>query len=249
MVQLAQYVKEIIERLAAFLKQRELKGITKIFFRNGRLILELLLYKCKIDITYSVLTEGLSTQVIVITATAGGTTGFIVSWLSAGATIIAPPVLISFLFIRSFVQQLINEADYLKFKQYLERALNDDELRETLRTYFMKGEPPSYNTIQMGNFDSENSPPIHNPESEQTLAEFIKSRIKEELGLIENPTEDQLYEIVHRKRRKKKSKSKTVLFSDFINRFENNLGNLSNPDEILDAEIMNKSLEIKVKNE
>ena len=56
-----------IKGLAMFLKQRELKGIAKIFFKSGRLILELILFKCHINITYSLLTEGVSTQVIVLT--------------------------------------------------------------------------------------------------------------------------------------------------------------------------------------
>ncbi len=65
-LKLADEIKRLVERLARFLKERELKGVARIFFKNGRLLLELLLYKCKIDITYSLLTEGLSTQVIII---------------------------------------------------------------------------------------------------------------------------------------------------------------------------------------
>ena len=72
---MAQEIKGIVERLARFLKERELKGVARIFFKSGRLLLELILYKCRNDITYSMLTEGLSTQVIVITATAGGAAG------------------------------------------------------------------------------------------------------------------------------------------------------------------------------
>jgi len=62
-----------------FLKRKELKGILKIFFRNGRLILELILYKCDINMSYAVLDEGLSIQVIVFTSTVGGATGFTLS--------------------------------------------------------------------------------------------------------------------------------------------------------------------------
>ena len=51
-------IKGLVERLASFLKKCELKGVAKIFFKNGRLLLELILYKCQIDITYVVLTEG-----------------------------------------------------------------------------------------------------------------------------------------------------------------------------------------------
>ena len=49
----AQEIKGLIERLARFLKERELKGIAKIFFENSRFFLELFLYKCRIDITDS----------------------------------------------------------------------------------------------------------------------------------------------------------------------------------------------------
>jgi hypothetical protein len=39
---LAQEIKELVERLACFLKERELQGVARIFFRNGRLFLDLL---------------------------------------------------------------------------------------------------------------------------------------------------------------------------------------------------------------
>lgn len=92
---LAHNIKNLVERLAVFLKQRELKGIAQIFFKNGRLILKLILYKCNISINYPIISEGLSAQVIVITATVGGTSGFILSWFSVGAILVSPPVLIS----------------------------------------------------------------------------------------------------------------------------------------------------------
>jgi hypothetical protein len=76
---LAQQIKAIVERLTTYLKEKELKGILNIFFKGGKLILELILYKCRIGITYSILTEGLSTQVIVITSTLGGAAGFAIS--------------------------------------------------------------------------------------------------------------------------------------------------------------------------
>ena len=40
---LAQEIKGLIERLAVFLKERELKGVARIFFKNGKLLLELIL--------------------------------------------------------------------------------------------------------------------------------------------------------------------------------------------------------------
>ena len=49
---LAQDIKGLVERLACFLKERELKGVAKIFFKNDRLLLKLILYKCRIDIFF-----------------------------------------------------------------------------------------------------------------------------------------------------------------------------------------------------
>lgn len=57
---LAQEIKELVEWLTRFLKEQELKRTAKIFFANGRLLLELILHKRSIDITYSLLTEALN---------------------------------------------------------------------------------------------------------------------------------------------------------------------------------------------
>jgi hypothetical protein len=40
---LAEEIKGLVERLASFLKERELKGMVRIFFKAGKLILELIL--------------------------------------------------------------------------------------------------------------------------------------------------------------------------------------------------------------
>lgn len=144
---LAQEIKGFVERLACFLKRRELKGVAKIFFKNGRLLLELFLYKCKIDISYLVLTEGLSTQVIVITVTAGGAAGFPLSWFLAGASVITPPLLFLIFSIRSLVQQIRNWRDFLKFKTLVNKMLEDDELKKTIRASFVEKEIPTATRI------------------------------------------------------------------------------------------------------
>ena len=245
---LADDIKVLVERLARFLKERELKGVAKIFFKNGRLLLELILYTCRIDITYSLLTEGLSTQVIVITATAGGTAGFIISWFSAGAGLVAPPVLISILSIRSVIQQVINQRDYSKFKDLVNKMLEDDELKQTLRAVFVDNEVPATTRIEMKPWDSEKNPlPEFNFDSvhsEQTFEEFIKAKIKDDFGLVENPTSEQLEEIIHNKKIRKKAK--TVNFKDFIKEIA------EDSDDIIDAEIIEQTKEaikIKIENE
>lgn len=242
--QLAQGIKGLVERLACFLKERELKGITGIFFKNGRLLLEFILYRCKIDLTYSLLTEGLSTQVIVITATAGGATGFIHSWFSAGASLIAPPVLISILLTRSVTQQVVNQIDYSKFKKLVNKMLEDDELKQTIRTFLFEGEVPTTSGIEMTSWDSDkNTLPEFNFNSDQTFEELIQARAKEELGLVENSTLEQLEKIIHTRKIRKRPKLKTVYFKNFINQI------IEDPDNIIDAEIVKKAIKVKVKNE
>ena len=91
-------------------------------------------------------------------------------------------------------------------------------------------------------WDSDKNPlPEFNFDSDQTFEEFIKARMKEELGLVENPTPEQLEEIIHN--RKIRNKGKTVYFKDFIKEIA------EDPDDIIDAEIVKEAIKVKVKNE
>ena len=255
---LAQEIKKMVERLARFLKERELKGILKIFFKSGRLILELILVKCNINLTYFIFKEGLNVQIIVITATVGGAAGFTISWLSAGASLVFPPLLISGLLLRSFTQQLLNQREYSKFKKLVTKLLEDDELKETIRAVFMESEiegiTPSSEGLEMKPRDfDKNLIPKHDFDSKsgEDLKKLIKKRMEEELGLVENPTEIQLEEIIHKKVNRK-PKGKTVFFPDFINEIPSEGADLSNSnliDDIIDAEILEEPIRIKLDNE
>lgn len=83
---------------------------------------------------------------------------------------------------------------------------------------------------------------------EQTLEQFTKERMKEELGLVKDFTPEQLEEIIHNrqfKQLKNKPKGKTLYFKDFIKQIA------EDPDDsdIIDAEIIKKAIKIKVENE
>ena len=239
---LAQQIKGIVERLASFLKERELKGIANIFLKNGKLILELILYKCNIDITYPILTEGLSTQVIVLTSTLGGAVGFTLSWFSVGAILVSPPLLISVLLLRSATQQILNQRDYLNFKKMINKMLDDDELKKTIRAFFIEGEDQTLvsGALTMKPVDLNENFELDfkfNSEPDENLEEFIKARMKEELGLIENPTQAQLKEIIDRKV-KRKTKGKTILFGEFIDEIGADLPD----DDFIDAEIIRRNI-------
>jgi hypothetical protein len=45
-LKLSEKIRTVVEQLAKFLKERELKGVARIFFKNVRLLLELILCKC-----------------------------------------------------------------------------------------------------------------------------------------------------------------------------------------------------------
>lgn len=72
----------------------------------------------------------------------------------------------------------------------------------------------------MGPSDLDQNPTLKydfSGKSSEELDEFIKEKINEEFGLVENPTETQLEEIIQKKvTRKRKPKGKTVYFRDFI---------------------------------
>jgi len=251
-LKMAQQIQQMVERLAAFLKRKELKGILKIFFRHGRLILEFILHNCNINMSYAVLTEELNTQVIIITATIGGAAGFTLSWFSAGVTLIAPPLLISTLLLRSLTQQILNQREYLKFKKMFNKILDSGDLKETLSAFFLESEGPvsSSNRIEMRPPDLDKNPTLKydfNRKSSEELDEWIKKRVKEEFGLVENPTETQLEEIIQKKV-PRKPKGKTIYFRDFIKEIPDSNESISDLD-IIDAEIIEEPIWVRIDNE
>lgn len=65
----------------------------------------------------------------------------IVITLAAGsaAGLVAEPVLISMLLIRSVTQQIVNQKDYSKFKKLVNQMLENDELKQTVQAFFIEG--------------------------------------------------------------------------------------------------------------
>jgi len=218
------------------------------------LILELILYKCRINISYAFLTEGVSTQVIVFTATAGGAAGFTLSWFTAGAVLVAPPLLVTTLLLRSFTQQMLNQMEYSKFKKMVNQMLDDDDLKETLRAVLLEGEGPatSSSRIKMGPSDLNQNPALKHACERLGICEDTPHfsgelnvgsesvDILDGAGLIENPTETQLEQIIKEKV-KRKPKGKTVYFRDLIDEIPDYDAGISDSD-IIDAEIIEEPI-------
>jgi len=125
---------------------------------------------------------------------------------------------------------------------------NDDDLKETLRVFFLEGEGPasSSSRIEMGPPDLDKHPILKynfSEKSSKNLGEFIKEQVRKEFGLVENPTEAQLEKII-----KIKPKGKIVYFRDFINEIPDYDVDISDSD-IIDAEIFEEPIRIKTENE
>lgn len=249
---LAASIKVMIERLAFFLKQKELKGFLKIFYKSGELILDLILYKCRIDITYVIVSEGLNTRLIIMTMTTGGTVGFTLSWLSAGIALIMPPVLTSLLFLRSLCQNFSNQKEFSKFKKFLSKVAEDSEMKKVLKIIFSEDVSPTSDSgrIKMKPFvfNKDLVPQYdYNLQLDQSFnKEFIKDEIKKSFGLIENPNEIQIKKIIRDKIRVPK-KGKTVLFRDIIDKLPYESADLSDSN-LIDAEILEQVIRIKSDN-
>jgi hypothetical protein len=238
LVKLASDIQNFVENLTSFLKKKELQGVGKFFFRGGRVMLELILINCNVKFDYAIIKDGLKIQVAVITIVAGGAIGFISLWLDVGSILTSPLLLVAILGMRSVHQQILNFKDFLQFEKILADILQNEGVTKTVRITYIENESPvagkltmeqmPLNTESVGQYD-------FNMKSEEQLDEFVKNAMKDQLGLIENPNDQQFQEILQRKVIRKK-KGKTVNFSDFLGDDGVDFSNL----DIVDAEILFK---------
>jgi len=167
------------------------------------------------------------------------------SWLSAGAMLLTSPLLISVLFLRSVAHQVQNIKDYKRFKTFIDRYLKETEIGDRFTATFVDDIPSNTSPLipmESLNENTRSGAIKYNFDEqlpEESFDEFIKRLVKENFGLIENPTEDQLTEIIHRK---PKPIGKTVKFSDFIASTDSNDGEFS----IIDAEVLDKNNLLKI---
>lgn len=261
---LAQAIQKFVERLAQYLKEREMRGLLRIFFKGSRLVLELILMKCQIDMSYQILSKGLSTQVIVITSTVGGATGFTIAWFSAGASLVFPPLLISALLVRSFTQQILHQREYLRFKEMINKLLEDEKIKGTLRAYFTEGESELVNPrlweLEMKPLDLDLDTLLKHDFESKSGEEFIKAYLESEYGLVENPTDSQLEEIIREKvTSKPRPRAKSTNLQELKEKLSKSKGaDFSNTDDdifedildnIIDAEIVEEPIRIKLEKD
>jgi hypothetical protein len=156
--------------------------------------------------------------------------------------LVSTPLLIAVLLLRGVTQQILNQRDYLDFKKMVNKMLDDDELKETIRAFFIErqGQTPISGGLKIKPVDSNKNLELDfkfNSEPDENLEEFIKTRMKEELGIIENPTESEFKEIIAAEV-KKKPKEKRILFGQFIDEIGVDLPN----DDFIDPEIIRRNI-------
>jgi hypothetical protein len=127
--QLAEKIERIAFRLAYFLRNRELRAkFLKIIFTKGRLVLQLVLSVCNIDLYY-LYQEPLSQEFMVAMCITGSATGFICSWFSVATILVTPPAAVLAFFLRSLCQQTLHNVAY---KQFVEKFLTDKNFEEKI---------------------------------------------------------------------------------------------------------------------
>jgi len=232
---LAQEIEKLVTRLAAYLKRRELRGILKIFFKNGRLILELILVQCNINLSYATVGEGLKVQVIVFTSLAGGATGFTIGWITAGATLVSVLFLATLLFAKSLQQQWLNVQDYRRLKEQMKRLLEDPELQQTLIGFFETNinPPMTSGKLEMELLENSKNLPHNLPNSAEDLDALIKAQMENQFGLVENPTDAQLQQFLDQAGQRQNPKPFDL--EELLNKFSSEFSEVdSSADDLLD---------------
>jgi hypothetical protein len=249
--QLADRAKDIIMQLAVFLKKRELQGkILKFIFGHCRLILQFILSIYKIDLQFIVL-DPPSLEIVAIACCTGGATGFVVSWLSAATTLMAPPTLLALLVVRSLGQQIRFNREYAKFIKTTGMLLKDKNFQEGIKSIIIDAQKKldNFDSIKLGHLNWNRNPEI------QIAAE--------QLGIFENPplvtgqfTPDTLdpglnkilekFGLSKKLITKSPVKGKTINFRDFIKEIVD--GHEKSGLDFIDAEILQEPIQIRIRD-
>jgi hypothetical protein len=249
---LASQIQDLVLELAGYMKKRALQGTLKIIFSHGTLILELILKQCGIHLDYDFMwiKNQSSTQVIVFAIVSGGSAGFTVSWLSAGASLITPVLLLTTFILRSTGQQILHNIDFAKFKETLINLMENEKVRDTIDITFQDDPDIPVSSIQM----SPNQP----REKAQRLAEQLGITENEEMQFstgeldfdgdfnvvkqegskeLELPNNNNPINTRSKFKDRKIRRAKTVHYSDFVRE----LDEMDN-DNFIDAEILQKHM-------
>lgn len=208
MFKIATKIKQQIEILLSFMKKQELKGILRILFCNGRLVFELILTQCQINLDYAITYEALEPQVVVITSVvtsaSGFGLGFVISWFMVGAAVLLPVGIAVTFLLRSISQQIANneqiELMLTTFNQAVTNLEFLENARDNLRIIIIdKTSNPNHIPLLKHEFNNQVNLNLDEfIEQRSSLREFISSTLEKEFDLYKNPTDAQLDKFIEK---------------------------------------------------
>jgi hypothetical protein len=249
--QLASKVKDLIMRLAVFLKRTELRGkLLKFIFGHARLALQLILSVYKIDLQFIVL-DATSLKVVVIACCTGGATGFVVSWFSAAAALVIPPMVVTLVLGRSLAQQIQSNRNYNKFLENIHICLKDKISQKDIQSIIISAQKEIDNSKsiklshlnwnknraikeaaeRLGIFESA---PIFTGQFTSDTLDPGLNKILEEFGLSEKLST------------KASIKGKLINFRDFVKKMVDDHDKSTL--DLIDAEIIQEPIRIRIRD-
>nr|WAK84915.1 hypothetical protein [Amicula sp. isolate GU52X-4 cfCalB7]WAK84977.1 hypothetical protein [Amicula sp. isolate GU52X-4 cfCalB7] len=195
---IATKIKAIIGGLLSWLKNQEGRVFLKIVFSSSRVVLELMLSQCDIDILhYIAISEGNTVRWVAITtsASAGTAAGFTAVWFTAGAKILLPLLAGMTFALRTAWQQRANILDYRVFLEKVDDMMNHPRVQNALTNLFDKIRRKEVSVGEF-NLSPESSAPItrhtFGPLTAEQYDQMMQQVIQERLGLIKDPSPDQI---------------------------------------------------------
>jgi len=248
--QLANKIKDLVIELAVFLKKKELQGkVLKLIFSHGRLVLQLILATYDINLQLVVL-DPISREVVAIACCTGGAMGFIVSWFSVAATLVAPPTILSVFLVRSLAQQIQHNKEYTK----IGRFLNDENFQENIKSIFIDAQKriDNSNKIKLEHLNWNKNPAIKEAaerlgifeNAPRATGQFTLDTLDPDLNKILK--EFGLSETLNTKTRIKRIKGKTINFRDFVEGMVD--GDNKSDLDVIDVEIVQETVRIRIRD-
>jgi len=122
-----EYIKRnIIYLLISTKKKSDNNRILNLSLSAFRFYMQILFMTWQVEVNYYV--DKVSRQSIIMTVVCGGTTGFVVSWIGVGTTLVANVISLTILG-RSAVQQLVHN---ILFKKLVEKLIHDKKFTNTI---------------------------------------------------------------------------------------------------------------------
>jgi len=248
---LASKIKDLVIQLALFLKRKELQGkVFKFIFGHGRLILQLILAIYKIDLQFIVI-EAANFDAVVIVCCTGSVMGFIFSWFSAAATLVAPPTVLLTFLVRSLAQQIQCNRDYTKFRENISICLTDKIFQGNLERTLIRTQKriDNSNKIKLEHLNWNKNPAVKEAAERLGIFENVPSVTDQLTSDTLDPHLNKIFEEVGLNEKlstKTRIKGKTINFINFVKGMVD--GHDKSGLDVIDIEIVQEPVRIQIRD-